>query len=84
MACSCPGGIRTPDARIFNPPLYQLSYRAMVNATRGRGGIRTHAHLINSQALYRLSYPPGHDLQCRVKDSNLRSPMGARSTVECI
>ena len=28
--CSCPGGIRTPDARIFNPPLYQLSYRAMV------------------------------------------------------
>lgn len=36
----------------------RLSYRAM-EMERGRGGTRTHAHLINSQALYPLSYPPG-------------------------
>lgn len=50
---SCPGGIRTPDARIFNPPLYQAELPSNKVTEEGRGGTRTHAHLINGQALYR-------------------------------
>ena len=48
------GRDRTADTRIFNPLLYQLSYRAILQARLGRGARRFYTNFaqIASQKLY--------------------------------
>ena len=48
-----PGGFRTPDAWIFSPTLYQLSYQSII-CTPGRS--RTSDTRIWNPLLYQLSY----------------------------
>ncbi len=52
------GRDRTADTRIFNPLLYQLSYRAILQARlgRGAGGVYTRYAQIASQKLYFFAY----------------------------
>ena len=52
------GRDRTADTRIFNPLLYQLSYRAILQARLGRGAgeVYTRYAQIASQKLYFFAY----------------------------
>ena len=52
------GRDRTADTRIFNPLLYQLSYRAILQARLGRGAaeVYTSSDCIASQNLYFFSF----------------------------
>ena len=55
-----PGRSRTNDTRIFNPLLYQLSYRGKlaVNDFGGNNRARTCDPLLVRQMLSQLSYAP--------------------------
>ena len=47
------GGIRTPDARLFRPALYPLSYRGNTNGAPC--GIQTRGFRLDRPALWSLS-----------------------------
>ena len=76
------GQNRTAAARVFNPPLYQLSYRSANRKTGADGRHRTRNPLLTRQLLCQLSYAGvmTNLILCRGRRARAHSPEPAAAS----